>query len=107
MLGSARARYTVLTRVFTGRFSRGIPNALMRALTEHLDDVLPYPAQSALLGPLRRAAAAADRADLVALWAGQSAELARALPAAELVRALLDETDAVLRDARLRPRSGS
>jgi hypothetical protein len=44
---------------------------------------------------------------LVALWAGQSAELARALPAAELVRALLDETDAVLRDARLRPRSGS
>jgi nitronate monooxygenase len=66
-----------------------------------MPDILPYPAQNAVTTPLRRAANAAGRADLLGLWAGQSAALARAMPAAELVRTLVAETDAVLRDRRL------
>ncbi|WP_437675759.1 NAD(P)H-dependent flavin oxidoreductase [Sorangium sp. So ce131] len=105
LLGTPRARVTRLTRVFSGRHARGIENELMLALADHLDEILPYPAQNWLTSPLRRAAGAAGRADLLALWAGQNAASARRLPAAELLRTLVEETDHVLRDPRLRPRA--
>jgi nitronate monooxygenase len=104
-LGRPEARWTRLTRVFTGRHARGIANPLMAALEDHLGDVLPYPMQNWLTTPLRRAAGAAGRADLLALWAGQNAASARAMPAAELLRTLVNETDDVLRAARLAPRT--
>jgi nitronate monooxygenase len=104
-LGQPGARATRLTRALSGRYARGLTNALMLALEEHPEDILPYPAQGALTLPLRRAAAAAGRADRLALWAGQAAALARPLPAAELLRTLVEETDRVLRHPRLRPRT--
>ena len=104
LLGQPEARDTRLTRVFSGRLARGLENDWMRALSEHPEDVLPYPAQNALTQPLRKAAAAAGRADRLALWAGQSAALARRLGAAELLCTLVEETDDVLRQPRLRPR---
>lgn len=104
LLGTPAARTTRLTRVFSGRHARGIENDLMTALSRTLDDVLPYPAQTAVTGSVRRAAAAAGRADLLALWAGQNAASARPMAAADLVRLLIEETDAVLRDPRLAPR---
>lgn len=94
VLGTPGARVTRLTRAITGRHARGIDNELMRALEARPDDVLGYPAQSELTGPLRRAAAQAGRAEHLALWAGQAAALARATGAAELVAALLVETAA-------------
>jgi nitronate monooxygenase len=106
LLGRADVRATRLTRAFSGRVARGIENDLMLALEQHPEDILPYPAQSALTAPLRRAAAAAGRADRLALWAGQSAALARPRAAADLVRLLVEETDEVLRQPRLAPRSG-
>jgi nitronate monooxygenase len=53
--------------------------------------VLPFPWQNAATRPLRAAAAKAGRADLLSLWAGQGAPLARAMPAAELVGTLVNE----------------
>lgn len=105
LLGTPEARTTRLTRVFSGRLARGIENGFMLTMGQHLDDVLPYPAQNALTQPLRRAAAAAGRADLLALWAGQSAALARRMPAADVFRTLVEETDAVLHEPRLRSRA--
>jgi nitronate monooxygenase len=96
LLGTPRARTTRITRAFTGRHARGIENALMLALEEHPDDVLPYPAQAAVTLPLRQAAARAGRAEHLALWAGQAAALARPLGAADLLGVLVDETARVL-----------
>lgn len=103
LLGTAAARRTRLTRAITGRHARGIENTLMRTLEAHPEDVLPYPAQHSLTSELRKTAGVRGRRDLVALWAGQNAASARSMPAANLVRRLADETDAVLRDDRLRP----
>jgi len=102
LLGTPAARATRLTRAFTGRHARGIENELMDALEAHPEDVLPYPAQGAATRDVRRAAAASGRADMQALWAGQSAALARRIDAAALVRALVEETDAALRSPRMR-----
>jgi nitronate monooxygenase len=54
--------------------------------------ILPFPLQNALTRPMRTAAAKAGRAELLSLWAGQGARLARRQPAAELVERLARET---------------
>jgi nitronate monooxygenase len=105
VLGTPEARWTRLTRAITGRHARGVDNELMRTLEAHLADVLPYPAQSWVTGALRRAAGAAGADAWLALWAGQNASSARPMPAADLVRRLVDETDDVLRAPHLRPRT--
>jgi nitronate monooxygenase len=101
-LGRPEARQTRLTRAITGRHARGIENPLMRALEAHPEDVLPYPMQHTLTAPLRRAAGAQGRADLLALWAGQNAASARPMAAAAIVELLVAETEAVLGNVRLR-----
>jgi nitronate monooxygenase len=103
-LGQAGARSTRLTRAFTGRYARGIENELMLALERNSAAILPYPFQHALTQPLRRDAAQAGRAEGLALWAGQNAAAARHLPAAELLRLLVAETDQALSNAHLAPR---
>jgi nitronate monooxygenase len=82
---------TTLTRAFSGRFARGLRNRFTEALADA--PVLPYPLQNSMTADLRRAAAKAGKADLLSLWAGQGVPLARALPAAELFRALVRETE--------------
>ena len=59
---------TVVTQAFTGRPARGLRNAFID--TYEAQAPLGYPAIHHLTGPLRKAAAAAGRSDLVHLWAG-------------------------------------
>ena len=74
---------TAMTRAFTGRLARGIRN---RFLNDHSQAApTAYPDVHYLTAPLRAAGRSAGRADLVNLWAGETHELASALPAAELV----------------------
>jgi nitronate monooxygenase len=66
---------TGLTKGFTGRLARGVHNRLMEDLNRKDTEILPYPLQRALVKNLSGAAEAAGRADLLPLWAGQSAGL--------------------------------
>ncbi|WP_411111892.1 NAD(P)H-dependent flavin oxidoreductase [Streptomyces sp. c-19] len=92
-LGTPESRTTVLTRLFSGRTARGIPNLFVRDMAAYEDEVPPYPVQNALMQPIRRAAAAAGRADCVNLWAGQAAALARTeTTAAEYLAKLVEES---------------
>lgn len=78
---------TVLTRAMSGRLARGIPNRAMRAL-ESSGMIAPFPAQNWLTGVFRAAAAATGDAELVSLWAGQAAALARGDEAADVMTEL-------------------
>ena len=90
-LAQAHGSDTRLTRAFSGRWARGIANAAMRELGPD-EDVLPaYPIQNALMGPVRKAAAAAGDGGYMALWAGQGVGAVRVLPAPQLMHALLEE----------------
>lgn len=85
---------TAMTRAFTGRLARGIRN---RFLDDHSQGApAAYPDVHYLTAPLRAAGRAAGRPDLVNLWAGETHELAGALPAAELVSQLAAEARSAL-----------
>jgi nitronate monooxygenase len=93
---SARDDETRVTRVYSGRFSRGIVNEFMKRMLPVQDEIPAYPVQNALTGDIRRAAANANRSEFMSLWAGQAAALSREMPAADLVAALVSETFAAL-----------
>ena len=57
----------------------------------HADEVPAYPVQNALTAQIRAAAARAGDGELMSMWAGQGVALCRELPAAELVRVLMQE----------------
>ena len=83
---------TTITRGFSGKPARGVRNRYTE-LTDRADwPLLPFPAQAKLTAPLRQASAKAGSTDFVAAWSGQAGSLARPLPAAELVRVLVEET---------------
>ncbi len=77
-------------RGFSGRAARGLRNRFVEAMPEAAQG-LPYPVLNALTAPLRRAAAAAGRGDLLSEWCGQAAGMVRPQPAAELVARLTYE----------------
>lgn len=85
-----RAGHTALTRGFTGRLARGIHNQLLAAMNEPGVQILPYPLQRGLMRHLALPAQKADRPELLALWAGQSANLARCPSVSELLQSLVD-----------------
>lgn len=90
-LFSPEGRYTALTRAFTGRLARGIDNRFIREMRDRKAEICPYPAQSWLLQQLKPAMLAQGRADLMPLWAGQSAALLRHRSAADLMKELIAE----------------
>ncbi|MGA2719093.1 MAG: nitronate monooxygenase [Candidatus Acidiferrales bacterium] len=98
-LMNARDDQTRVSRIYSGRYARGIVNEFMRKLTPVAAEIPPYPIQNALTGPIRRAAGQANRPEYLSLWAGQAASMSRGLPAEELFAALVRETSAVLQMA--------
>lgn len=88
---------TAITRAFSGRPARGIVNAFMReAENAGTDAIPPFPLQNALTRAMRNAAAGAGDIERLSLWGGQGLRLARRLPATELVRRLVAESDAAI-----------
>ena len=82
-----RGRPTALTRAFTGRWARGIRN---RFLDEHTATApAAYPEIHYATSPLRQAARESGDGEAVNLWAGQSYQLAKDRPAAEVVQRLV------------------
>lgn len=64
----------------------------MRDMDANPSDILPYPLQNALTRPMRNAGGRAGDINVLSLWAGQGAPMARRESAAELVRRLAVET---------------
>lgn len=91
LLLAKKAADTGLTKGFTGRLARGVRNRLMEDLNQEGTEILPYPLQRATVRNLTMAAEAAGRADLLPMWAGQSANLGNCTDVATFLKSLVEE----------------
>ncbi|MFD1771538.1 NAD(P)H-dependent flavin oxidoreductase [Sphingobacterium suaedae] len=89
-LFSKDARYTTLTKVFTGRLSRGIKNRLTEELKDVQHRLAPYPIQGQILSTLGAyPATAQSNSQLKSFWAGQASPLIHYHTAIELIESIV------------------
>ena len=94
MLFSDAAKFTILSRAFTGRLGRGITSRIAKDLLNKENSFLPFPLQAQFMSHLRKAAMEQEKWDLILFWGGQIAPALKHTKAAELMRSVLEETTA-------------
>jgi nitronate monooxygenase len=91
-LENLEPEHTTLTRAFTGRLGRAIATDYVKAAA--LPDApqpAPYPVQRGLTATMKESGAVAGDYHRMQVWAGQSAAMAKPIPAASLVHRIWDE----------------
>jgi nitronate monooxygenase len=98
-LQSERAYHTRISAAISGRPARGMVNRLFTDIGGSIAPIMPdYPIVYDAAKALQAAAINKGNYDFAVQWAGQGAPLARALPAAALISALVDELNAATHD---------
>ena len=85
------AHHTAITDAISGRPARGMFNRLHQLGREYGQPLPAYPMVYDAGKALHQAASVQSSSDYAAHWAGQGAPLVRAMPAAELVKTLVQE----------------
>ena len=92
MLFSDAAKYTTLSRAFTGRLGRGLTSRIAQDMLHQEAALLPFPLQTTFMAPLRKAALEQEKWDMILFWGGQIAPILKHTKAGELMKALIEET---------------
>jgi nitronate monooxygenase len=96
-LASTEANETVITRAFSGRPGRSVATAYVQAAHHpSAPHAAPYPVQRGLTRAMREEAHRTNDPDRMQMWAGQSAKLALAQPAAKIVEQLWKDAGGLL-----------
>ncbi len=93
-LFSKEARYTTLTKVFTGRLSRGLKNRLTEELKDFQHTLAPYPLQGKISGALGAYPANIEsNSELKSFWAGQAAPILKYHEAQEFIDKIIEDLE--------------
>jgi nitronate monooxygenase len=87
-----RAMATIMSTAFSGRPARMLHNKFIKEIQLKNAPIAPFPFQNLLTKDIRTAAAKINRADLMALYAGQSYPLVTNLLASEILPLLIEQT---------------
>jgi nitronate monooxygenase len=96
MLFSGAAKYTTLSRAFTGRLGRGLTSRIAKDVLDKKDPYLPFPLQTTFMSSLRKAALEQDKRDMILFWGGQVSPLLKHRKAAGLMQSIIKETGTYL-----------
>jgi nitronate monooxygenase len=97
-IGRTLPEQTLVTRAFSGRPGRSIATAYARAAgASDAPNPAPYPVQRGLTQAMRDAGTKNNDIDRIQAWSGQSARLAPAKPAGDVVRELWSGAQSLLR----------
>lgn len=97
VLFSEASKYSVLTKVFTGRLGRGVRSRLSAEIPDHEKAIAPFPLQTQFLAPLRAAAIAQHKPELITFWGGQIAPVLKYRKTADLMKELVSNTGQYLK----------
>ncbi len=89
LLFSEAAKYTILSRAFTGRLGRGLMNRIAGEMNGKESDLLPFPSQSRFTGSFREAAIDRKKWEMIFAWGGQIASVLKHRRAADLMNAMI------------------
>jgi nitronate monooxygenase len=96
-IGQTAPEDTIVTRAFSGRAGRSVATAYARAANRpDTPDPAPYPVQRGLTGAMRGEGTKNNDIERMQAWAGQSARLAEARPASDLVRDIWADAEVLL-----------
>jgi nitronate monooxygenase len=96
-LDDLEPEHTMPTRALTGRLGRAIATDYVKAAAApDAPPPAPYPVQRGLTTPMREAGAAKSDYHRMQLWAGQSAAMAKPMPAGDLLREIWQQAQALL-----------
>lgn len=95
MLFSDESNHTTLSKSLTGRTGRMIANRISVDVPFETE-VLPFPLQTRLLQPLKAAALAQGKTEMISFWSGQNTASLKHHSAAELMQSLIDETSQIM-----------
>ncbi|KAF2517115.1 NAD(P)H-dependent flavin oxidoreductase [Flavobacterium foetidum] len=87
---------TVVSKSLTGRMGRMIRNKISNEI-DFETEVLPFPLQTKLIAPLKTAALAQGRSDLVNFWSGQNTVNLKHRSASHLMQELITETSNLIK----------
>jgi len=100
MLFSDASKYTTLSRAYTGRLGRGITSRIAKEMMGKEENILPFPLQTTLISPLRKAALDQQKWDMILFWGGQISPILKHKKAKELMHSLIEETSAYFDDLK-------
>ena len=96
-LGNLEPEQTMPTRALTGRLARAVATDFVKAVAASgAPPPAPYPVQRGLTQPMKEAGAARNDHHRMQLWAGQSAAMAKPIPAADLLAAIWRQAEPLL-----------
>eukprot|EP01133_Synstelium_polycarpum_P003332 gene3332-3791_t len=98
LLFSDAGTKTVLSKSLTGRMGRMIDNRIAQQISNQTE-VLPFPLQVQFMAPLKAAALAKGKTDLINLWSGQNTSGLKYRNAAELMAHLITESEVLCKSA--------
>ncbi len=97
MLFSDAAKYTTLSRAFSGRLGRGINSRIATDLMDKDKGLMPFPLQAQFMSHLRKAAIEQEKWDMIIFWSGQIAPILKHNKASVLMQSLIEETSKIIK----------